>query len=145
MKILFSGLLVSFVAAGFCFGQTDSSAEKAILGILDLQKTAWNEGDIEEFMSYYKKSDTITFQSGNSRIHGWDRVLARYQKNYAPQNMGRLDFTDLSVCFLSEDSTYVLGRFKLMQEGSLREGLFTLVFKRQKEGWRIVHDHTSSE
>ena len=144
MKILFSGILVSLVAAGLCLGQTDSSAEKAILDILDLQKTAWNEGNIEEFMSYYKKSETITFQSGNSRIHGWDRVLARYQRNYAPQNMGRLDFTDLSVCLLSEDSAYVLGRFKLEQEGSLREGLFTLIFKRQKEGWRIVHDHTSS-
>jgi ketosteroid isomerase-like protein len=32
-----------------------------------------------------------------------------------------------------------------MNDGKTPHGLFTLIFKRFPEGWRIVHDHTSAE
>ena len=126
-------------------GRPDAGAEAEILRVLDLQREAWNRGDIEGFMAFYLDSDEITFQSGNSRIRGWGNVLARYKNNFTSGNMGKLDFTDLEVHVLSGDWAYVLGRFKLDLRGEHREGLFTLVLRRTEEGWRIVHDHTSSE
>jgi ketosteroid isomerase-like protein len=125
-------------------GQAGLAAESEIKAALDLQKTAWNRGDIEGFMATYWKSDALTFQSGGSRTHGWDDVLARYKKNYAPDKMGKLDFSDLAIHILSRDAAYVLGRFKLDFGGTLKEGAFTLIFRRTKDGWRIIHDHTSS-
>lgn len=138
-------LVLSVFLTGHGFGQTETSQKEAILKILDLQKAAWNRADIEEFMAYYLKSTDITFQSANSRIMGWDEVLARYKKNYTPENMGTLDFTDLSVNILSEDTAYVLGRFQLDIGGEHREGLFTIILNLTPKGWRIIHDHTSSE
>jgi beta-aspartyl-peptidase (threonine type) len=141
-------LALLFVFVGLTittFGQAGSHAEKDIRAVLELQQSAWNRGDVDGFMAYYWKSDELTFQSGNTRMHGWNDVLSRYKKTYPPDRMGQLEFTDLTIHVLSRDSAFVLGRFRLDQSGSLKEGLFTLIFRRMPEGWRIVHDHTSSK
>ncbi len=126
-------------------GRPSPSSESDILAVLDLQKAAWNKGDIDGFMAYYWQSDALTFQSAGRRSHGWSEVLARYKKNYAPGKMGKLDFTDLAVNILSGDAAFVLGRFQLDYGDKPQEGgVFTLIFRRMKDGWRIVHDHTST-
>jgi len=111
--------------------------------ILDRQKTAWNRGNIEGFMEDYWKSKNFTFQSGNNRLHGWNALLSRYEKSYSGEKMGKLDFTDIEIKVLSNDIAYVLGRWKLAFIDSSNEGLFTIIFQRKPEGWRIIHDHTS--
>ncbi len=142
--LLTATAILALIAAG-CSGRTETAADEEILRVLELQRDAWNRADIEGFMSTYLDSDGLTFQSGNSRTHGWSNVLARYKRNYSPETMGRLDFSDLAVQVLSDDAAYVLGRFHLDIGGEKREGLFTLILKRTDDGWRIVHDHTSSE
>jgi beta-aspartyl-peptidase (threonine type) len=114
-----------------------------LLQILDLQKAAWNRQDIEGFMAYYWNSPEFTFQSGANRLRGWNALLERYKKSYSGDNWGVLDFTDLEVNVLSADSAYILGRWKLAIKENLKEGVFTIIFKRFPEGWRIVHDHSS--
>jgi ketosteroid isomerase-like protein len=126
------------------FGQAPSAAENEIKAVLDLQQAAWNRGDIDGFMASYWKSGDLTFQSANKRTHGWTDVLARYKKTYPAGKMGKLEFSDLAFHILSPDSAFVLGRFKLDLDGSLKEGVFTLILRRTADGWRIVHDHTSS-
>jgi len=130
--------------AVLALGSAPAAADEEIRAVLGLQQAAWNNGDIDGFMAYYWKSDGLTFQSGNVRTHGWAEVLARYKKNYPQGTMGRLEFSDLAVHVLSRDSAFVLGRFKLEQKGAAKEGVFTLVFKLTAEGWRIIHDHTST-
>lgn len=115
-----------------------------VLEILDKQKTAWNDGNIEGFMTYYWRSKDFTFQSGNNRILGWDALLARYKKNYSGENMGVLDFNDLVVKALSEKTVLVLGRWEVKRKAEVLGGLFTLIIQHKPEGWRIIHDHTSS-
>jgi hypothetical protein len=105
---------------------------------------AWNRGDIGNFMKYYSRSKDLTFQSGNNRILGWDALLARYKKNYSGENMGILDFKDIVVKTLSEKAALVLGRWEVKKKDEVLGGLFTLVIQHKKEGWRIIHDHTSS-
>jgi beta-aspartyl-peptidase (threonine type) len=136
--------LAVFAIALAAFGQGKPSPEGEIRAVLDIQQAAWNRGDIEAFMSYYWRSDALTFQSGGIRTHGWDGVLVRYKTNYPPDRMGRLEFADLDVHLLGRDAAFVLGRFRLDQGGTVKEGVFTLIFRRLPEGWRIVHDHTST-
>lgn len=111
--------------------------------VLEQQKILWNEGDIEGFMEYYWNSEDFTFQSGNTRLQGWQALLSRYKNSYSGENMGKLDFTDIRIKALSNDIVYVLGRWKLILKDSSKEGLFTLIFQRITEGWKIIHDHTS--
>jgi beta-aspartyl-peptidase (threonine type) len=117
--------------------------ENEIQDILGQQKISWNEENIEGFMEYYWNSEKFTFQSGNKRLHGWDALLSRYKESYSGEKWGILEFTDIEIKVLSNDIAYVLGRWQLLYEDSSEEGLFTIIFLRMPEGWRIVHDHTS--
>jgi ketosteroid isomerase-like protein len=57
--------------------------------------------------------------------------------------MGALKFGDLQVTVLSKDAAVVLGSWSLARAADNPKGKFTLIFRKLKEGWRIVHDHTS--
>ena len=120
-----------------------SDIETEIRNVFEIQRKAWNEGKIEEFMAYYWNSDKLTFQSGDIRLEGWNALLNRYKETYFGENMGQLKFSDLIIQILSEDAAYVLGRWKLTTKSWTRDGLFTTIFKRMEDGWKIVHDHTS--
>jgi ketosteroid isomerase-like protein len=37
-----------------------------------------------------------------------------------------------------------MGRWQLTRAADTPHGRFTLIFRRTPQGWRIVHDHTSS-
>lgn len=120
-----------------------SKIKTEIQTVLNKQKTEWNEGNIEGFMEYYWNSEHFTFQSGDSRIYGWQTLLSRYKKNYSGENQGTLDFHDIDIKVLSNEAAYVLGRWKLIQKDTPQGGVFTLIFQRMPEGWKIIHDHTS--
>lgn len=120
-----------------------SQPAKEIEAVFRLQREAWNEGNIDGFMAHYWKSDKLTFQSGDTRLQGWEALLARYKKAYPEGSMGKLDFSDLIIDILSDDTAYVLGRWKLKTEDQTKEGLFTIILKRMEDGWKIIHDHTS--
>ena len=118
--------------------------ENDILTVMTTQAAAWNRGDIDSFMQGYWKSEKLVFASGDSVTRGWQPTLDRYKKNYdSKAKMGLLAFTDLEVNVLSKDAAVVLGSWSLKREKDNPKGKFTLIFRRVKEGWRIVHDHTS--
>ncbi len=138
------GFIIVFLILG-CDQSRDGFLiiQNKIQSILDQQKQAWNEGNIEGFMAYYWRSEEFTFQSGNRRLQGWDELLTMYKKSYSGENMGKLDFTDIEINVLSNELALVLGRWKVTIEESIKEGMFTLIFKKFDEGWRIIVDHSS--
>jgi uncharacterized protein (TIGR02246 family) len=129
--------------------QPTSATESAtipIRALLDQQQAAWNGGDVNAFMEGYWKSSDLTFAGSSGITRGWEPVMARYRKNYPdPAAMGHLDFTDIEVRPLGNDAALVLGRWHLKRLNDQPGGVFTLVFQRFPEGWRIVHDHTSAD
>jgi len=120
---------------------------KAIERVLRKQQEAWNRHDLEGFMSGYWNSPELTFFSGAKEHDGWQATMDRYLTVYGSpgHEMGKLEFSGLRVQVLSQDSAFVRGSWKLtMSHGKPPEGLFTLVFRKFPEGWKIVHDHTSA-
>jgi beta-aspartyl-peptidase (threonine type) len=144
MKKLFFLLVFPFI---FCSEKTYdiNKVKNEIRTVMDTQAASWNAGSIEGFMAGYWNSEEFTFQSGNNRVYGWNTLLERYKKNYSGANQGKLEFADLEIKILEKDLAYVLGRWKVTEVASPGEGLFTLLFKHLPEGWKIIHDHTSSE
>ena len=134
-----------FGASGLIYAQAgDEKIEAEIRAVLDAQVKAWNRGDIEGFMQGYWKSERMTFVSSDNVSRGWQAALDRYRKNYdSREKMGVLTFSDLEINVLSPDSAVVLGSWALQREKDKPKGKFTLVFRKMKDGWRIVHDHTS--
>jgi len=139
-------LVVLLLLCGLAFAHP--SEEAAVRKVLDDQVRAWNAHDLLGYMQGYWNSPELTFYSGASITRGWQPTLERYQKRYQGEGreMGALDFEILEVRVFSRDAAVVYGRWHLkMTDGKEPHGLFTLVLRKFKEGWRIVHDHTSAE
>ncbi|MGH9522742.1 MAG: YybH family protein [Terriglobales bacterium] len=118
----------------------------AVRAVLDAQVAAWNRDDLESFMAGYWRSPDLEFYSGDTITLGWEQTLARYKQRYQSQGheMGHLDFSELHVHTNASNVAWVSGRWHLkMKDGSERGGLFTLIFHKMPEGWKIIHDHTS--
>lgn len=123
----------------------DIKAADAIKAVLDAQAAAWNRGDIEGYMDGYDRSPNTEFVGGDSISRGWKTVLDNYKKKYdTREKMGVLTFSDLEINILSKDAALVLGRWHLQRAKDEPHGTFTLLFRKTKAGWRIVHDHSSS-
>lgn len=126
-------------------GDERRADREAIHAVLQAQQTAWNGGDVHAFLVGYWRSPELTFSGSGGVARGWDGVLARYKKNYPDRAaMGQLDFSELEFRFLGPDAALVLGRWHLQREKDDIGGVFTLVWQRFPEGWKIVHDHTSA-
>jgi ketosteroid isomerase-like protein len=145
-------LPVTFLATGdHALGQDASGSygndAKAIERVLRKQQDAWNRHDLEGFMLGYWNSQELTFFSGGKEQDGWQATIDRYLATYASpgHEMGKLDFSGLRVVVLGQDSAFVRGEWKVtMSNGKTPHGLFTLVFRKFTDGWKIVHDHTSA-
>lgn len=124
--------------------QDIDSSQAAVRLVLSNQQDAWNRGDVDGFMEGYWRSDSLRFASGGSVEYGWKQTLERYHKRYPDKDaMGKLTFTLYSVDLLSNDYAFVFGRYTLERKADRPTGLFTLLFRRFVNGWRIVFDHTS--
>ena len=147
IKILLTILFIS-LAATCISAQSESRYEKIkkqVREVMDKQVEAWNRGDIEGFMQGYWKSEEMTFVSGNNVSKGWQAAFDRYKKGYdTPEKMGTLSFTELEINALSKEAAYAKGRFTLERETDKPTGMFTLVFRKFKAGWKVIHDHTST-
>jgi ketosteroid isomerase-like protein len=121
------------------------SDRAAITKILETQQSNWNQGNVNAFLEGYWHSADLTFSGSGGIARGWDSVLARYQKNYPDRAaMGHLDFSGLEFRFLGNDAALVLGHWHLARANGDVGGVFSLVWQRFPEGWRIIHDHTSA-
>jgi uncharacterized protein (TIGR02246 family) len=123
-----------------------SAPEAAIRHLLDQQTADWNRGDVQAFMNGYEDSPNTTFV-GQTVQYGYSTILKRYTKLYAtPAAMGKLTFTHLAVRVL--DSTYATatGNFHLERNatgGGNADGIFSLLFRKDPQGWKIILDHSN--
>ena len=145
MKRLLRVLIAALAAVVFVpslHAQTD-----AVKQVLTDQEAAWNRGDIVTFMKGYADSPQTTF-IGSTIEHGYRSILERYRKKYATREaMAHLDFTDLAVRMLGPEYAVVTGHFHLARSaagGGDASGIFSLVFKKEAAGWKIILDHTSA-
>lgn len=125
-------------------GEIQAQPEKDIRNCLMAQQKAWNNGDIEGFMEYYWKSDSLRFMTKEKVTKGWNATLKRYKQGYPDKaSMGKLDFDILSVEVLGAEHALVTGKWTVLASNEKQSGHFNLLFRRINGEWRIVLDHTS--
>jgi beta-aspartyl-peptidase (threonine type) len=146
------GVIVAIAIAVIVASNRSPRAEgpdAAIAGIkkvLDQQERDWNQGDLDAFLLGYWNSPLVVFQSGGDKNVGFDAMRERYRKRYKAEGkaMGKVVFSDVEIEPLGPESAFVRGRWGLtMPDGKKPGGLFTLIFKKFPDGWKIIHDHTS--
>ena len=122
------------------------NTQKAIETVLTKQCDAWNKGDLDEFMKGYLHSEKTSYTSGGTEVWGYDALHDRYQKKYgqSPETMGKLKFSELKVFPLGAKNALVIGHWHLdPQKPPAVDGVFSLVFVKTNDGWKVMHDHTS--
>ncbi|MBL8212331.1 MAG: nuclear transport factor 2 family protein [Bryobacterales bacterium] len=138
-------LLLVTALAGFAALAADPAVE--IKALLDEQAAAWNRGDIPAFMKSYENSPATTYAGASGVTKGYTTVLERYRKRYPDRDaMGTLRFTNIEVRLLGKDHALATGKFNLQRTpagGGPASGWFSLVLKRDKGSWLVIHDHTS--
>jgi beta-aspartyl-peptidase (threonine type) len=123
-------------------------AETGVRAVWTAQVEAWNRGDLEGFMAGYWESPDLVFFSNGTTTHGWQATLDRYRSRYQAggKQMGTLDFPELDILTLGPEAAMARGRWRVkMPDGTESSGMTSVIFRKLPEGWRIVHDHSSSE
>jgi ketosteroid isomerase-like protein len=145
-------VILALFGAGIPACAQPTGDEAAIRAELAAQTAAWNRGDIPAFMQTYENSPDTTFIGATLR-KGYEPILNRYQKAYtSPQQMGKLSFTNLDIRPLPSscgevEFAVVTGSFHLERkakgEAKKDDGIFSLVWRKGPQGWKILLDHTS--
>ncbi|HQW84943.1 MAG TPA: DUF4440 domain-containing protein [Ferruginibacter sp.] len=124
--------------------QAQSKDQTAIRNLLEQQRQAWNEGNIEKFMEGYWQNDSLMFVGKNGITYGWKNTLDNYEKGYPDTaTMGKLKFDILEIKRLSVLYFFVIGKWHLTRSVGDVGGHFTLLVKKIKKKWVIVTDHSS--
>ena len=128
------------------FRMMAATPEADIRRVLDDQAAAWNAGDVRTYMNGYADSPSTTFV-GSDIAKGYAQVLARYLNRYpTKETMGALAFSGLEIQMLGAEYASALGRWHLTrakEAGGDVGGIFTLLFRKTAQGWKIILDHTS--
>ncbi len=151
-RVLLAASLLLLISVTSGLSQTKSKPNQretkdatAIRAVLEAQVGAWNRGDIEAFMAGYERSENTVFVGGDTVTRGWQTVLDRYKRNYdSREKMGTLTFSDLEITPIGNDGALVLMRWHLQRAKDEPHGRSTLIMRRTRQGWKIVHDHSSS-
>jgi ketosteroid isomerase-like protein len=115
----------------------------SLMGVMQKSADDWNKGDLAGFMVSYDDSATMMSKHG---LIGKDSMMIHYRQTYFKAGAARqkLTFDKLTVQPLAGDYVLLFGRFTL--SGSklpTLSGWFSLVCVHRKNGWKILHDHTS--
>ncbi|HLY42323.1 MAG TPA: nuclear transport factor 2 family protein [Terracidiphilus sp.] len=132
--------------------KAESASKVAIRRAIDAQVAAWNRADIPGFMQTYEDSAETTF-IGLTLRKGYRPILERYEQSYTNrEQMGKLTFNDIEIRLLPAacgETQYaiVTGKFHLDRttrgEAKKDDGIFSLVWRKDPQGWKIILDHTS--
>ena len=105
---------------------------------------SWNRADLNGYLQGYKHSSNTLYIS-SSIIKGYNQIQQRFEENYSTnERMGKLDIDIKDIKIISPKYALVTGNWHLMRNAKPDErGIFSLLFEKDKTGWKIVVDHTS--
>lgn len=117
----------------------------AIQKDLQHQITTWNQNDIKSFMTSYKNSDETMYGSAASphMTSGYQNIQNRYYKFLQSEQWGKATMSNVKIKLLSPKYAYVTGNWHLANSKGNTSGIFTSLYEKTPEGWKIIIDHDS--
>ena len=141
------GLMLTLMAGRVATAQANGQLYTATRQQLDVtkvvlaQENAWNKGDLEAYLSFYKQSDEVEAIL-NGPIHGFPAIRKAFQTSFPSRSaMGLLEQSNVEVRELGPNFALALGHYKLnraRKDGGEAEGNFTEIFEKTEQGWRLV-------
>lgn len=124
---------------------SDSNREE-IINTFMLTQTAWNNGNLDEFMKAYWKSDSLVFVGYRGATYGYEPTLESYKRGYPDKiAMGTLEYEINDLRAIDNTTALMIGKFYLTREIGDMQGYYTLVWQKIDGAWVIISDHSSGE
>jgi ketosteroid isomerase-like protein len=118
-------------------------AQSKIVAAMKNSDNDWNKGDLNSFMKMYTDESTMMMPTGPAGIN---TIKELYEKKYFNGKMPKqnLHYDELKVTLLGEKYALLTGKFTLSGNNlPERSGRYSLVMILTKDGWKILHDHSS--
>lgn len=148
MMIAAMALLLAVPAAA----QTGDQVRTTIDAAMRESAGGWSAGDLDAFLAVYSRDPATSFAGKKGIDRGVSDIRRRYQAGYADQFGGSdpakktsLAFTLLDFRMLGRDHALWIGRYVLRtpDQKITSEGTTSLIFHRERGGWKIIADHSS--
>ena len=109
--------------------------------VLLAQETAWNQGDLDGYLSHYKDAPDTQAILG-SAARGLDTIRNAFRQNFPNRDsMGRLENSEVEVRALGENFILATGRYHLSRSrkgGGDAIGTFTEILEKTAAGWQVI-------
>lgn len=120
--------------------------QAAIEAAMAASAAGWNAGDVDRFMAIYSDAPEASFVTGDGLVRGKAAMIARYRAKYDftdAAKRGVLRFATLDWRQLGPGHALYIARYTLTYpDGKTVSGPTSLVFRREKSGWKIIADHS---
>jgi len=120
---------------------TASKQQLDVTKVILAQQAAWNTGDLDRYVSFYKDApDTEAILAGPTI--GLAAIRSAYHLNFPNRDsMGAIEDSEVNVRALGDNFAIATGKYHLMRTkkaGGDAIGTFTQVFEKTSAGWQII-------
>jgi len=109
--------------------------------VLLAQQAAWNNGDLEKYISYYKDAPDTQAILGTAAL-GLTTIRNAFRTNFPTRDaMGKLENSEVEVRALGDNFTLITGNYQLMRTkkaGGDASGTFTEILEKTAAGWQVI-------
>lgn len=122
-----------------------AATQQELVRLMEESAVAWNRGDLDGFLATYKDDELTAFMAPQI-TYGIPEIKARYARSYFKDGKpkAQLTYGDLKFRKLGSNNVLMTGRWFLTEpDGKKTEGYYTLVWENTKDGWKMIHDHSS--
>ena len=120
---------------------TASRQQLDVTKVLLAQEAAWNNGDLDGYVSHFKDAPDTQAILGAPAL-GLDTIRNAFRQNFPNrESMGKLENSEVEVRALGDNFTLVTGRYQLIRSkkgGGDATGTFTEIFEKTSAGWQVI-------
>lgn len=122
-----------------------ADAERDIRAVIAGLQTSWNAGDMDGYLSAYRRDDSMSLTYGNTVVQGWDTLDTLFRRSYPDEaRMGKFTIDSVAVTLLGDDAAVAYGNFTHVFSEETISGGYSHVLVRDDAGhWLIQHERTS--
>lgn len=124
-----------------------TTAQNGVEAAMTDSAAGWNAGDLVRFMRIYSDAPDTSFVTKEGVLRGKAVMAERYRTRYDfgdSTKRGALSFARLDFRLLDRAHALYIGRYTLRGgDGRVQSGVTSLVFRKERGGWRIIADHSS--
>ena len=146
----FSRILVAVLLldAGSLHGQAPSTQRQEVQNFVKAYADAANRGDVSAYMEMYSRRPDLIEVNDGEITRGWDALRDEANRMMGLEGSYKISVGSIDVITLSPSRAIAVFPFVATiatQQGPAQlRGATTIVVEKVSQGWKIIHDHTSS-